>query len=88
MEARVIKKIKKDAVRKNRVVKKIRDPEKRDGKSPFSNFRISLGSSHIFGFSGERRYIKIVEAEEEGKIQKYWVQVDTVIFIPSSITWE
>lgn len=87
LEKRVIRKIKKEALKRNLEIKTIRDPKGIDGDSPFTNFRISFGSSQIFGISGARRYVKILEVEQKKKTQKYWVQVDTVFFIPSNIIW-
>lgn len=88
LENRAVKNIKKEAIRKNFVVKEIREPEEGDGKNPFGAFDIAVGcSSNIFMVGGERTYNRIVTVENNGKIEKFWVRTITTFFITTEIDW-
>ena len=88
VDKRILKKIRKEAHRRNIAIEEIRDPKKSDGTSPFGDVFIFTTTTKILGFSGERVIEKVVTSKKEGKIITHWVLIKTVAFIPVSVEWE
>ena len=85
-EQRVEKTLYKSATKYNVKISTVRDVESSDGKSPFRNFDVWIGtSSNILGISGEQVYNKIVSATSN---EVYWIKIKTTLFIPNSVRWK
>jgi len=88
LEPRSVKKIKKEAKKRNYSIESIRSPKKDDGENPFSNFSFFFGRSSILGIKGEHNMDKIVIFQKDQNKYTYWVRVKSVFFVPYKVIWK